>query len=217
MIYDFIPKNVTVKLKLLPEAPGCYIMKDEEDKVLYVGKAKILPNRVKSYFLSSFEKSPRIMRMVHLVRDFDYVVTNTEQEALMLESSLIKKYSPPFNILLKDDKSYPYICVTHDLYPQIKIVRKLRFKKDDKNLYFGPYTDALAVKETVKLIRMIFKVPCGYKEPEKSGGRACLYYHINQCLGVCCNHANRDDYLNAIKDVTKFLEGNRKELISSLV
>ncbi|MBQ7256611.1 MAG: excinuclease ABC subunit UvrC [Abditibacteriota bacterium] len=216
MFYDYVPKNVIEKLKLLPQSSGCYIMKDEAGSVLYVGKAKVLPNRVRSYFVSSFEKSPRIMKMVGLVRDFDYVVTGSEQEALMLESSLIKKYSPPFNVLLKDDKSYPYICITDAEYPQIKSVRKLRFKKDDKNTYFGPYTDALAVKETVKLIRMIFKVPCGYKDPTKSKGRPCLYYHINQCLGVCCNKADKTDYQNALSDVIKFLEGNRKELLASL-
>ncbi len=216
MFYDYVPENVTEKLRLLPQAPGCYIMKDEAGSVLYVGKAKVLPNRVRSYFVSSFEKSPRIMKMVGLVRDFDYIVTNSEQEALVLECSLIKKYSPPFNVMLKDDKSYPYICITRDDYPQIKLVRKLRFKKDDKNQYFGPYTDSSAVKETIKVIRQIFKVPCGYKDPSKSGGRACLYYHINQCLGVCCNHSNKEEYLNAISDVIKFLEGNRKELLSSL-
>ena len=112
MFYDYVPKNVIEKLKLLPQSSGCYIMKDEAGSVLYVGKAKVLPNRVRSYFVSSFEKSPRIMKMVGLVRDFDFLVTTTEQEALMLESSLIKKYSPPFNVLLKDDKSYPYICIT---------------------------------------------------------------------------------------------------------
>ncbi|MBQ0104472.1 MAG: excinuclease ABC subunit UvrC [Armatimonadetes bacterium] len=214
--YDYVPENIIEKLHLLPQSPGCYIMKDCEGKVLYVGKAKILPNRVKSYFTDSFEKSPRIMKMVGLVRNFDYVVTGSEQEALVLESSLIKKYSPPFNILLKDDKSYPYICITDDEYPYIKFARKLRFKKDDRNRYFGPYTDINAVKDTLKLIRQIFRVPCGHRHPENSRGRACLYYHINQCLGVCCNHSDKIEYNNAVNDVIKFLDGDRKELIREL-
>lgn len=214
--YDFVSENIKEKLSLLPQSPGCYIMKDLKGKVLYVGKAKILPNRVKSYFNDNFEKSPRIMKMVGLVSNFDYVVTNSEQEALILECSLIKKYSPPFNILLKDDKSYPYICITNDEYPQIKFARKLRFKKEDRNQYFGPYTDIVAVKDTLKLIRLIFRVPCGYRHPENSKGKACLYYHINQCLGVCCNHSNKEEYNNAVSDVIKFLNGDRKELIKKL-
>lgn len=216
MYYNYIPENVIEKLSLLPESSGCYIMKDVDNKVLYVGKAKILPNRVKSYFNDNFQKSPRIMKMVGLVRNFDYIVTDSEEEALVLECSLIKKYSPPFNILLKDDKSYPYICITDDEFPQVKFARKLRFKKIDRGHYFGPFTDVNAVKDTLKLIRLIFKVPCGYKNPSASKGRACLYYHINQCLGVCCNHADRGEYLNAVNDVVKFLNGDRKDLIRIL-
>jgi len=216
-ILNSIPQNVIDKLSYLPIESGCYIMKDKNGNVLYVGKAKVLKNRVRQYFHKSTDMTRRIRRMVSLVADFEYVVTTNELEALVLESSLIKRYAPPFNVLLRDDKSYPYICITlKDEYPRVKSVRKLRFTPNDKNKYFGPYTDVNAVRETIKLIRQIFKIPCGYKEPSRSGGKACLYYHINQCLGVCCNKASIDDYMKSVNDVISFLDGNRKGLVNDL-
>ncbi len=204
------------KLSLLPEAPGCYIMKDGDGNILYIGKAKVLKNRVRSYFQKSSNLTRNKRRMVFQIADFDLIVVNTEREAFILENSLIKKHKPPFNVLLKDDKSYPYITVTmSETWPRIMIRHKLRRQKNDKDRYFGPYTDSAAVRQMIKVIRKVFRVPCGYRDPEKAG-KGCMYWHIGQCIGVCAGKAGHSDYMNAVGNAISFLEGKRKDLLSDL-
>lgn len=216
-VYELTPEVIKNKLKLLPDEPGCYLMKGKDNNILYIGKAKILKNRVRQYFHKSTDMTRRIRRLVFMIADFDIIITNSELEALILESNLIKKHKPQFNVMLRDDKSYPYIVVTlSEEYPRILLKRKLNFSKDDKDRYYGPYTDSNAIRETINLIHQIFKVPCGYKEPEKAKGKGCLYYHINQCIGVCAGKANHKDYMLAISDVMSFLDGKRKELTKDL-
>ncbi|MBO4547922.1 MAG: excinuclease ABC subunit UvrC [Abditibacteriota bacterium] len=214
--YINISDTVAEKLAMLPDQPGCYLMKDRDGRILYVGKAKSLKNRVSSYFHRSADLTRRKRRMVFEIRDLDFVVVDTEREAFILENNLIKKHLPPYNVLLKDDKSYPYITVTlSDPYPRVLVRHKLRRNKNDRDRYFGPYTDGAAVKDTVALIRRIFRVPCGYREPDKAK-KGCMYWHIGQCIGVCAGKASREEYMEAINDVMSFLEGKRGELIKEL-
>jgi excinuclease ABC subunit C len=212
------PVTLREKLTTLPTAPGCYLMKGVNGEVIYVGKAKVLRNRVRSYFQKGADHSRRIRRMVYEVQDLDWIVTDTELEALVLESNLIKKHRPTYNVKLRDDKSYPYISVTlSEEWPRVVYMRKLRMHKNERDKYFGPYTDTEAVRETLKLIRRIFRVPCGFKHPEQSKGKACMYYHINQCTGVCAGKISKDDYMAVIRDVMSFLEGRREELVERLL
>lgn len=212
------PVTLTDKLKTLPDAPGCYLMKNSDGVVIYVGKAKVLRNRVRSYFQKGADLTRRKRQMVYEIADLDYIVTDTELEALILESNLIKKHHPTYNVRLRDDKSYPYIAVTlSEEWPRVAYMRKLRMQPKEKDKYFGPYTDTEAVRETLRLIRRVFRVPCGYKSPEQSKGRACMYYHIGQCTGVCAGKIDKDDYMAIIKDVMAFLEGRREELAGKLL
>lgn len=212
--------SVTLKEKLttLPNSPGCYLMKNAEGVIIYVGKAKVLRNRVRSYFQKGADLTRRKRQMVSEVADIDTIITDTELEALVLESNLIKKHHPTYNVRLRDDKSYPYIAVTlSEEWPRVAYMRKLRMEPREKDKYFGPYTDTEAVRETLRLIRRVFRVPCGYKSPEMSKGRACMYYHIGQCTGVCAGAISRDDYMAVIRDVMSFLEGRREELADKLL
>lgn len=193
-------------------------MKSADDRVIYVGKAKVLKSRVRSYFQRKSELSRRIRQMVSEVRDIDTIATDTELEALILESNLIKKHRPTYNVRLRDDKSYPYIAVTlSEEWPRVVYMRKLRMQRKEKDKYFGPYTDTEAVRETLRLIRRVFRVPCGLKNPEQSKGRPCMYYHINQCTGPCCGKITKPEYLEVIRDVMAFLEGRREELARRLL
>ncbi|HPP73523.1 MAG TPA: excinuclease ABC subunit UvrC [Armatimonadota bacterium] len=211
---------VTLKDKLaaLPARPGVYLMKNALGDVIYVGKAVVLKNRVRSYFQKlGKDVSNKVRRMVHEVADIEWIVTDTELEALILESNLIKKYRPHYNVRLKDDKSYPYICITlNERFPRPIFLRKIKFEGKDGNRYFGPYTDSMAVRETLRLIRRVFGVPCGYKDPSQSKGRACLYYHIGQCLGPCNNSISEEEYAQVIRDVILFLEGRQEKLLKEL-
>jgi len=212
------PVTLREKLKSLPAAPGCYLMKGAGGHIIYVGKAKVLRNRVRQYFQKNASHTRRIRRMVYEIEDLDWIVTDCELEALILESNLIKKHHPSYNVRLRDDKSYPYIAVTlSDEWPRVAFIRKLRFHPSDKDKYFGPYTDSLAVKDTLRLIRRIFRVPCGFKHPEQSKGKACMYYHINQCTGVCAGKVTKDEYMTVIRDVMAFLEGRREELVDKML
>jgi len=155
--------------------------------------------------------------MVHEVCDIEWIVTDSELEALILESNLIKKHKPYYNVRLRDDKSYPYIAITlSEEWPRPVFMRKLRMTPKETDRYYGPYTDSEAVRGTLKLIRQLFKVPCGYKSPDRSKGRACMYYHIGQCTGVCAGKAERDEYISAISDAMAFLEGRNDELVAKL-
>ena len=209
-------EHIKEKLKNLPDHPGVYIMKDDTGSVIYVGKAVSLRNRVRQYFQSSRNHSPKIRALVKQIRDFEYILTDSELEALILECNLIKKHRPKYNVMLKDDKSYPYIKITtEEEYPRVIVTRRVK-KSDGK--YFGPYTNVKAVRETVELLRKIFpirscnrNVKQGVKE-----GRPCLYYHINQCLGPCQGNVDREEYGSMIKQVSKFLEGKHGDLLQEL-
>lgn len=210
--------TLSEKLKTLPSSPGCYLMKNEKGVIIYVGKAKVLKNRVRQYFQKNGDHSRRIRQMIGDIRDLEWIATDSELEALILESNLIKKHHPTYNVRLKDDKSYPYIAVTlSEELPRVVYMRKLRMQPKEKDKYFGPYTDTDAVKETLRLIRRVFGVPCGYREPAQSKGKACMYYHINQCTGICAGKITREEYLAVIDDVMAFLAGKREELVDKLL
>lgn len=204
------------KLKNLPEMPGIYIMRDEEDEIIYVGKAKNLKNRVKQYFQSHKGHSPKVLAMVERIRNLEYIITDTELEALILECNLIKKHMPKYNILLKDDKHYPYIKVTvNEDYPRIMITREI---KKDGSKYFGPYTDKFAVNRTIELINKLFPIRTCNKNIAKIAGkeRPCLNYHINRCMAPCMGNVDKAEYKEMVKGIILVLEGKQEEMIGSL-
>ncbi len=204
------------ELKNLPDQPGVYLMHNSDDEVIYVGKAKILKNRVRQYFRKNSNHTPKVRAMVANVAYFEYIVTDTETEALALECNLIKKYTPKYNILLKDDKHYPYLKVTiNEPYPKILKVRKLQ---RDGAKYYGPYVDGTALKNVIEIIRRLFKPPsCNRRFPEDiKKGRPCLNYHINTCFAPCTGKVSKDEYRQVFFDICRFLDGNHKELIRDL-
>lgn len=202
------------KVKLLPEEPGVYIFRDSRGDVIYVGKASSLKNRVKSYFQSARNLTARILSMVEQARDLDYIVTGSEVEALILESNLIKKYRPKYNIRLRDDKHYPYLRVTtNEEWPRVVVARSM---EEDGSRYFGPYTRAGAVHETLHLIRKIFPLRTCSDNVFKNVERPCLNYHIKRCLAPCKNLVSREDYLSMVRDICLFLEG-RPEVLANQV
>ncbi|MCX6345593.1 MAG: excinuclease ABC subunit UvrC [Armatimonadetes bacterium] len=206
------------KLKTLPASPGCYIMKNARGVNIYIGKAKALRNRVRQYFQKNANHTRRIRQMVSEIRDLEWIATDSELEALILESNLIKKHHPGYNVRLRDDKSYPYIAITlSEEWPRVMYMRKLRMQPKEKDKYFGPYTDTDAVRETLRLIRRVFGVPCGYRDPNQSRGKACMYYHIGQCTGVCVGKVTHDEYMAVIEDIMAFLAGKREELVDKLL
>jgi len=208
--------NIEEKLKLLPEKPGVYIMKDSSGKIIYVGKAVILKNRVRQYFQNQANQIPKVRTMVKHIADFEYIVTDTELEALILECNLIKKYKPKYNILLKDDKNYPYIKITvNEDYPRILFTRRVEM---DGAKYFGPYSSAFAVRETIKLLRHMFPLRSCNRNIEKDIGkcRECLYYHIGLCSAPCTGQISKDDYMRLVDDALMFLEGKHDVLIKKL-
>ncbi|MCX8047276.1 MAG: GIY-YIG nuclease family protein, partial [Anoxybacillus gonensis] len=162
------------KLAILPDQPGCYLMKDAEGTVIYVGKAKVLKNRVRSYFTGTHDG--KTLRLVNEIADFEYIVTSSDLEALILEMNLIKKYDPKYNVMLKDDKSYPFIKITGETHTRLIITRTV---KKDKGKYFGPYPNAQAAHETKKLLDRLYRL----RKCEKMPKKVCLYYHMGQCLG----------------------------------
>ena len=203
-------------LKNLPSKPGVYLMKNSLGEVIYVGKAKILKNRVKSYFQNSKNHSEKVRVMVKHIAEFEYIVTDSEMEALILECNLIKKYSPRYNILLKDDKFYPFIKITiNDDFPRVFVTRN--YSKDGSK-YFGPYTNGTAVYETINLINKIFPLrTC--KLLIKEGGekvRPCLNYHIKKCFGPCGGYINKEEYGKMIKDVIDILSGRDNTVLKVL-
>ncbi|WP_434578593.1 excinuclease ABC subunit UvrC [Thermoanaerobacterium thermosaccharolyticum] len=208
--------NIEEKLKLLPEKPGVYIMKDSSGKIIYVGKAVILKNRVRQYFQNPANQIPKVRTMVRHIADFEYIVTDTELEALILECNLIKKHKPKYNILLKDDKNYPYIKITvNEDYPRILFTRRLEM---DGAKYFGPYSSAFAVRETIKLLRHMFPLRSCNRNIEKDIGkcRECLYYHIGLCSAPCIGQISKDDYMKLVDDALMFLEGKHDVLLKKL-
>lgn len=194
--------KITEKLQLLPDKPGVYIMKDAQNKIIYVGKAIILKNRVRSYFQSSKNHSTKVTSMVAKIDDFEYIITGSEIEALILECNLIKKHRPKYNISLKDDKTYPYVKVTtNEPFPRVFVTR--RVQKDGAR-YFGPYTNVGAVHESIKLLRKLFPLrSC----KQLDAHRPCLEYHIKRCLAPCAGKVGIEEYAAMIKAVCLFLEG----------
>ncbi len=208
--------NIEATLQSIPSRPGTYIFRDNKGRVIYVGKAKCLKNRVRSYFSSS-DDSAKTRAIRNNLNEIEFIVTDTEVEALILECNLIKKHRPKYNILLKDDKNYPYIKVTtEERFPRIIIARKM---KSDKSKYFGPYTDMGAIKETIKLIKKIFPVRSCSKNLENIPlqERECLNFHINRCLAPCQNYIDDEKYNGYIKDVILFLSGRYDSLVKKLV
>lgn len=200
--------NIEEELKKLPAKPGVYIMHDKHDTIIYVGKAISLKNRVRQYFQSSRNLTPKIQQMVARIQYFEYIITDSELEALVLESNLIKEHRPKYNTMLKDDKNYPYIKVTvQEAYPRILFARE---RGKDKAKYFGPYTSAKSVKDTIELIRKIFFTrSCNRNLPRDIGKeRPCLYYHIKQCKAPCQGYISEEDYRESVNQVLEFLNGN---------
>lgn len=205
-------RDLETKLLNLPDQPGVYIMKNKDDKIIYIGKAVSLKNRVRQYFRSTGHTG-KVGAMVSNIEDFEYIITDTEVEALILESNLIKKHRPKYNILLKDDKHYPFIQVTTgEDYPRILLTRKIN---KDNHRYFGPYTNAGAVRETIEVIKRIFPIrSCNRSIQEgQVPERPCLHYYIGQCWGPCMGNVPKDKYQEMIKDVLRFLEGKEQDIL----
>ncbi|MGV2938001.1 excinuclease ABC subunit UvrC [Mesobacillus sp. LC4] len=195
------------KLALLPAQPGCYLMKDRQGTIIYVGKAKVLKNRVRSYFTGSHDG--KTLRLVNEIEDFEYIVTSSDMEALLLEINLIKKHDPKYNIMLKDDKSYPFIKLTAERHPKLIITRKV---KKDSGKYFGPYPNVQAANETKKLLDRIYPLRKCSTLPD----RVCLYYHMGQCLAPCVKDVSKDEYKQITDEITKFLNGGYKDIKEDL-
>ena len=208
--------DIQEELKKLPGKPGVYLMHAEKDEIIYVGKAISLKNRVRQYFQTSRSKGVKIDQMVTHITRFEYIVTDSELEALVLECNLIKEYRPKYNTMLMDDKTYPFIKVTVDEpFPRIMMARRMA---KDKAKYFGPYTSAGAVKDTIELIRKIYKVrSCNRRLPRDTGKeRPCLNYHIHQCDAPCQGYVSQEDYRRSIDEVLRFLNGNFDSILKEL-
>lgn len=208
--------DIQEELKKLPQKPGVYLMKDENGHVIYVGKAINLKNRVRQYFQSSRNQTVKTRSMVPNIKEFEYIVTDSEMEALLLECNLIKKYHPYYNILLKDDKTYPYIKVTvQEQFPRIFITRRMT---KDKAKYYGPFTDVLAMKETVETLHKLFPIrKCKKVFPRDIGKeRPCLNHHIGQCIAPCSGKVSEEEYQGYIKDAMDFLEGKHEGILKKM-
>lgn len=207
--------DIEEELKKLPHMPGVYIMHDKRDAIIYVGKAVDLFNRVHSYFRTGYKKTVKIQHMVEQIHHFEYIITDSELEALVLENNLIKEHRPKYNTMLKDDKTYPYIKVTMgEDYPRILFSRVM---KKDKSRYFGPFTSAGSVKDTIELICKIYKIrTCNHKIPLDSSERACLNYHMKQCDAPCKEMISKEEYMTHVKKALEFLEGNYKTVLKEL-
>lgn len=201
-------------LKLLPSLPGCYIYYNSDNEIIYVGKAKILKRRVKSYFNRKHHDSVKVNILVSQIDHLEYIITNTEVEALILESHLIKKHKPRYNILLKDDKKYPYFLITDEDFPRIQIVRK-RNINPEKGKYYGPYTNIRAMHSTLDFLKKIF--PLRQCKTPKFKNRPCLYYHIGKCLAPCQNMVTSKEYKEIVQQAELFLSGKQTELMKQLM
>lgn len=208
--------DIEEELKKLPASPGVYIMHDARDAIIYVGKAVSLKNRVRQYFQASRNKGAKIEQMVSRICRFEYIVTDSELEALVLECNLIKEHRPKYNTMLKDDKTYPFIKVTvSEDYPRVLFSRTM---KKDKDKYYGPYTSAGAVKDTIELIRKVYKIrTCSRKLPKDIGKeRPCLNYHIKQCNGPCQGYISREEYRKSVEEAMAFLNGSYDSVLRTL-
>jgi excinuclease ABC subunit C len=219
-VVDYLQFNIQEELKKLPAKPGVYLMHDAKDEIIYVGKAVVLKNRVRQYFQSGRNVSPKIERMIAQIDHFEYIVTDSELEALVLESNLIKEHRPKYNTMLKDDKSYPYIKATvGEAFPRLLFSRKgNRGKKEDKVKYFGPYTSAGAVKDTLELMRKIYHIrTCNRVLPRDAGKeRPCLYHQIGQCHAPCTGKVSKEEYRKEFQQAMEFLNGNYQNVLNFL-
>lgn len=200
-------QRIKDKLAILPDQPGCYLMKDRQGTIIYVGKAKVLKNRVRSYFNGSHDG--KTLRLVNEIEDFEYIITSSDMEALILELNLIKKHDPKYNVMLKDDKTYPFIKLTAEKHPRLIITRKV---KKGQGKYFGPYPNVIAANETKKLLDRIYPLRKCNTLPD----RVCLYYHLGQCLAPCVYDIPETEYKAMVDDITKFLNGGYKEIKQEL-
>ena len=200
-------EHIEHKLALLPDQPGCYLMKDKNGTIIYVGKAKVLKNRVRSYFRGSHDTKTE--RLVSEIVDFEYIVTGSNIEALLLEINLIKKNDPKYNIMLKDDKTYPFIKITNEKYPRLLITRKVL---KDKAIYFGPYPDVKAANETKKLLDKLYPL----RKCKMLPNRVCLYYHLGQCLGCCVKDIPKETYTEMVEEIKRFLNGGYEDVKNEL-
>lgn len=201
--------NLKDKLSTMPLGPGCYIMKDALGTIIYVGKAKKLKSRINQYFIGAHDY--KTTKLVSLITDFDYIITRTEKEALILEINLIKQHRPRYNIMFMDDKSYPYLKITQETYPRLKVVRDL--KKDKKAIYFGPYPDATAAHQMRKLLNDLYPL----RKCEVMPKKVCLYYHLGQCLGPCQFEIRPEIYQAMVAEITDALRGNNRSLQQKLL
>ena len=208
-----VPENIKEALKQLPDSPGVYIHKDSLGNVIYVGKAVSLRSRVRQYFQSSRNMDPKVRSMVSQIGEFEYITVDSEMEALILECNLIKKHRPKYNILLRDDKTYPYIKVTNEEWPRVIKTRQVR---KDGGSYFGPYSDAGAVNRIVDLLNSSFALKRCSAVAFAQGFRPCLNYHINQCQGICTGSVSHDEYEEAVAGATEFLRGHSAPLLNVL-
>ena len=209
---ELMNENLKQTLKLLPSLPGCYIYYNKEGEIIYVGKAKILKRRVMSYF-NRKHSSVKVEVLVSQIERLEYIITNTEVEALILESHLIKKHKPRYNVLLKDDKKYPYFLITDEDFPRITIVRKKNMNPE-KGRYYGPYTDVRAMHATLDFLKEIF--PLKQCKSPKFKDRPCLYYHIGRCMAPCQNLVTSEEYKNIVRQAELFLSGKQSELMKQL-
>lgn len=209
---ELMNENLKQTLKLLPSLPGCYIYYNKEGEIIYVGKAKILKRRVMSYF-NRKHSSVKVEVLVSQIERLEYIITNTEVEALILESHLIKKHKPRYNVLLKDDKKYPYFLITDEDFPRITIVRKKNMNPE-KGRYYGPYTDVRAMHATLDFLKKIF--PLKQCKSPKFKDRPCLYYHIGRCMAPCQNLVTSEEYKNIVRQAELFLSGKQSELMKQL-
>lgn len=207
--------NIEEELTKLPKAPGVYLMKDKEGEVIYVGKAKVLYNRVRSYFRKDSQKNAKVRAMVERIESFEYIIVGNEVEALVLESNFIKEKRPKYNILLRDDKSYPYIGIMNEKFPRVMKVRKVEKGKGE---YFGPYPNAIAVNDTVELIHDLFKIRNCRLDFDKGQrlDRPCLNYFIDRCQGPCVGRADEDLYMEDIEKIKTYLKGDTRALTTRL-
>ena len=196
-------KKIREKLSLLPEKPGCYLMKNLRDEIIYIGKAKSLKNRVRSYFTGSHDGKTQLL--VSEIEDFEYIVTESATEALILEAVLIKQHRPHYNVLMKDDKSYPYIRLTRETHPRLEVTRKV---KKDGSRYFGPYPNAQAAQQTKKLLDKLYPLRKCRTLPK----RVCLYYHLGQCLAPCEFDVDPSQYEEMVREISRFLNGGFQEV-----
>ncbi|PRS51732.1 MULTISPECIES: excinuclease ABC subunit UvrC [unclassified Bacillus (in: firmicutes)] len=200
-------KLIKEKLSVLPDQPGCYLMKDRQNTVIYVGKAKVLKNRVRSYFTGSHDA--KTQRLVSEIEDFEYIVTSSNIEALILELNLIKKYDPKYNVMLKDDKTYPFIKITNERHPKLIVTRNV---KKDKGKYFGPYPNVQAARETKKLLDRLYPLRKCATLPD----RVCLYYHLGQCLAPCVYDISQETNKQLVDEITRFLNGGHQQIKKEL-